>query len=131
MRRLRVSAFGPRKLGPSDDVTIKTMLTWDLTTHDLEVHKPEVLHSDEGAARGIGILLPAGDELQDHETRESAWIVVASGEVEVDNQGQTQRGGAGSVFHFEAHERRGIKAVSEARLLLVLAPWPAPDHQTG
>src|SRR3712207_9584942 len=50
------------------------------TTHDLEVHKPSVLHSDEGAARGIALELPAGDELQEHETRESAWIVVISGE---------------------------------------------------
>ena len=107
------------------------MLTWDLTTHDLEVHKPSVLHSDEGAARGIGVLLPAGDLLQEHETRESAWIVVASGEVEVEGDEGTQRGGAGTVFHFEAHERREIRATSEARLLMVLAPWPAPDHQTS
>ena len=107
------------------------MLTWDLTTHDLEVHKPSVLHSDEGAARGIAVLLPAGDLLQDHETRESAWVVVASGEVDVEVDGQTHRGGAGAVFHFEAHERREIRAASEARLLMVLAPWPAPDHQTS
>jgi len=107
------------------------MLTWDLTTHDLEVHKPEVLHSDDGAARGIGILLPAGEEMQEHETRETAWIVVASGEVEVEGQDGTTRAGAGSVLHFEAHERREIRAASEARLLLVLAPWPAPDHQTA
>jgi len=108
------------------------MLTWDLTTHDLEVHKPEVLHSDDGAARGIGILLPAGEEMQEHETRESAWVVIVAGEVEVEQEGgETSRGGAGSVFHFEAHERREIRAASEARLLLVLAPWPAPDHQTA
>jgi quercetin dioxygenase-like cupin family protein len=107
------------------------MLSWDLTTHDIEVHKPEVLHSDEGAARGIAINLPAGDQMQDHETRESAWIVVISGEVEVDGDGQTQRAGAGTVLHFEAHERRELRAASDARLLLVLAPWPAPDHQTS
>ena len=107
------------------------MLTWDLTTHDLEVHKPSVLHSDEGAARGIGLLLPAGDLLQDHETREAAWIVVVAGDVEVEVDGQSQRAGAGAVFHFEAHERREIRATSEARLLMVLAPWPAPDHQTA
>ena len=107
------------------------MLTWDLTTHDLEVHKPSVLHSDEGAARGIGLLLPAGDLLQDHETREAAWIVVIAGEVEIEHEGQSHRAGAGAVFHFEAHERREIRATSEARLLMVLAPWPAPDHQTA
>jgi quercetin dioxygenase-like cupin family protein len=107
------------------------MLSWDLTTHDLEVHKPDVLHSDEGAARGIAINLPAGEELQDHETRESAWIVVISGEVQVDHESDPQSAGAGTVLHFEAHERRGLKATSDARLLIVLAPWPAPDHQTS
>jgi quercetin dioxygenase-like cupin family protein len=104
---------------------------WDLTTMDLEVHKPSVLHSDEGAARGIAVLLPAGDLLQDHETREAAWIVVASGDVEIDGDGTTTKAGAGAVFHFEAHERREIRAQSEARLLILLAPWPAPDHQTS
>lgn len=107
------------------------MLTWDLTTHDLEVHKPSVLHSDDGAARGIALELPAGDQLQEHETRESAWVVVISGEVEVDGDGTTNTAGAGSVLHFEAHERREIRATSDARLLMVLAPWPAPDHQTS
>jgi quercetin dioxygenase-like cupin family protein len=106
------------------------MLSWDLTTHDIEVHKPEILHSDEGAARGIAINLPAGDELQDHETRESAWIVVVSGELQVDGE-QSETAGAGTVLHFEAHERRGLKATSDARLLMLLAPWPAPDHQTA
>lgn len=107
------------------------MLSWDLTTHDLEVHKPSVLHSDEGAARGIALQLPAGDLLQDHETREAAWIVVISGDLEVEQDGETSGAGAGTVLHFEAHERREIRAASEARLLMVLAPWPAPDHQTG
>jgi quercetin dioxygenase-like cupin family protein len=107
------------------------MKTWDITSIDLEVHKPSVLHSDEGAARGIAILLPTGEQLQDHETREAAWVVVTGGEVEVQGNGTTERGGAGHVFHFEAHERRDIRATRDARLLLLLAPWPAPDHRTA
>lgn len=107
------------------------MLTWDLTTFDLEVHKPSILHSDEGAARGIALLLPAGDQLQDHETRESAWIVVTVGELEVEGADGTKAVGAGAVLHFEAHERREIRATTDARLLIILAPWPAPDHQTA
>ena len=107
------------------------MLSWDLTTHEIEVHKPAVLHSDEGAARGIAVNLPAGDELQEHETREAAWIVVITGELEVSQGDETQPAGAGSVLHFEAHERRELRARQDTRLLLVLAPWPAPDHQTA
>ena len=107
------------------------MYLWDLTTEALEVHEPSVLHSDDGAARGIALELPAGDLLQEHETRESAWVVVISGDVEVEQDGGSRTAGAGTVLHFEAHERREIRASSDVRLLMVLAPWPAPDHQTS
>jgi hypothetical protein len=37
-------------------------------------------------------------------------------------------GGAGLLSHFEPNERRTIQAVSDARLVLVLAPWPGEGH---
>ena len=43
------------------------MHVWDLTELSVEPHQPEVLHSDEGAARVIAINLPAGEALNDHE----------------------------------------------------------------
>ena len=61
------------------------MDSWDLTTLDIEVHKPEVLRSEEGAARAIAINLPAGDMLQDHEVHEHAYLVVVAGELEIES----------------------------------------------
>jgi quercetin dioxygenase-like cupin family protein len=107
------------------------MNSWDLSAYDLQPKHPEVLLSQEGASRGIAALLSAGDLWQDHETREAAWLVVVQGEVEVEHDGQTQRAGVGHVFHFAEHERREVRAVADARLLMVLAPYPAPDHQTA
>ena len=37
-------------------------------------------------------------------------------------------GGAGLLAHFAPNERRTIRAVSDARLVLVLAPWPGEGH---
>jgi redox-sensitive bicupin YhaK (pirin superfamily) len=100
------------------------MQTWDLTTHDVQPHQPEVLDSHEGAARTLLIHLPAGERLQEHETKERAYYVVASGEVTIG--GRPAR--AGTLAVFEAHERRELEAQTDARILLLLAPWPASDH---
>lgn len=95
---------------------------WDLTSLDLEPHQPQVLQSaDEG--RSIAIALPAGEALQDHEVHEHAWLVVVAGEVEVEAR-ETVSVGAGAVFTFAPKERHEVRATSDARLLLILAPWP-------
>jgi len=83
-----------------------------------------VLDSHEGAARAILIDLPAGERLQEHEVKERAYVFVAAGEVQFDGTSA----GAGSLTVFAAHERHEVTATSDARLLLLLAPWPAADH---
>ncbi len=108
--------------------SVSPMDSWDLTTLDIEVHKPQVLRSDADAARAIAINLPAGDKLQDHEVHEHAYVVIVSGEVEVDAGGSTTNGGPGSVFHFDPHERHEVRATSDARFLLLLAPWTGPGR---
>ena len=107
------------------------MNSWDLSTRDLAPHRPDVLLSQDGGSRGIATFLPAGDLWQDHETREAAWVVVVQGEVEVEHESRSHRAATGHVFHFAEHERREIRAVSDARFLMVLAPYPASDHQTS
>jgi len=104
------------------------MDSWDLTTLDIEVHKPTVLRSDENAARAIAINLPAGDKLQDHEVHEHAWVVVVSGKVEIDAGGATETAGPGHVTHFDMHERHEVRAVEDSRFLLLLAPWTGPGR---
>ncbi len=103
------------------------MDSWDLRTLDIEVHKPTVLRSDEGAARAIAINLPSGEQLQDHDVHERAYLTVVDGEVEVE-AGQTVTAGTGTLFVFDPHERHEVRATSDARLLLVLAPWPGDGH---
>jgi quercetin dioxygenase-like cupin family protein len=97
---------------------------WDLRTLDVEPHHPRILHSARGDARSILIALGAGEELQEHQVHERAYVVVVDGEVEL--EGQT--GGPGLTAMFEPGERHAVRAVSDARLLLLLAPWPGDGH---
>ena len=104
------------------------MESWDLTTLDVEVHKPSILKSEEGVARAIAINLPAGDALQDHEVHEHAYVFVAAGRVEIECGGSTETAGAGFVAHFEPQERHAVRAVEDSRIMLLLAPWPGAGH---
>ena len=97
---------------------------WDLRTLDVQPHRPQILHSSRGESRTIAIQLPAGEELQDHEVHELAHLVVVDGEVEVG--GVT--GGPGFAAIFDPKERHEVRAVQDARLLLILAPWPGDGH---
>lgn len=100
---------------------------WDLRSLDVEPHRPQILQSARGEGRAIAIHLPAGEQLQDHEVHERAYMTVVDGEVEVD-AGETVAAGSGSLFVFDPKERHEVRAVEDARLLLVLAPWPGDGH---
>lgn len=104
------------------------MDTWDLRTLDIQSHQPQVLSSDDGAARAIAINLPAGEQLQEHEVHEHAYLVVVDGEVELEQGGESATAGPGTVAHWVPQERHEVRATSDARLLLVLAPWPGAGH---
>ncbi|HWH93703.1 MAG TPA: hypothetical protein VNT03_07575 [Baekduia sp.] len=97
---------------------------WDLHTLDVEPRQPRILHSARGEARSILIALAAGEGLPDHQVHERAYVVVVAGEVDL--AGTT--GGPGLAAVFEPTERHAVKAVTDARLLLVLAPWPGEGH---
>ena|SRR3712207_1288791 len=101
---------------------------WDLRTLDVQPHQPQILSSVRGDARSIAIRLPAGEQLQDHEVHERAHLIVVDGEVEVDQAGDVTSAGPGAFFVFDPHERHEVRATSEARLLLILAPWPGDGH---
>jgi quercetin dioxygenase-like cupin family protein len=101
--------------------------TWDTRSIDVEPHQPQVLHSGD-EARTILINLPAGEELQDHQVHERAWIIVLDGEVEIEAAGNSVKGGPGFLALAEPKERHEVRATSDALLLLVLAPWPGEGH---
>ncbi len=101
---------------------------WDLPSLTVEPHRPQILHSSRGEARSIAIHLPAGEALQDHEVHERAHLVVVEGEVEIEAGAGSVRGGPGFLAVFDPHERHEVRATADARLLLVLAPWPGDGH---
>ena len=103
------------------------MQTWDTRRLDIEPHYPQVLRSDD-ETRAIVIQLPAGEQLQEHQVHERAYVFVVEGEITIDHKSDTVTGGPGLLAHFEPNERRAITAVSDSRLVLVLAPWPGVGH---
>ena len=48
------------------------MESWDIRSLEIEPHRPQVLRSDD-ETRAIAILLPAGEELQEHQVHERAY----------------------------------------------------------
>ena len=103
------------------------MKTWDTRGLGVEAHQPEILSSTD-AARVIVLQLPEGEELQQHEVHERAWVIVVDGEVEIESGGETAAGGPGLVAEFDPKEQHEVRAKADSRLLLVLAPWPGDGH---
>ena len=104
------------------------MDSWDIRSMDVQPHQPQVLRTDR-EARVIAINLPAGEQLQDHEVHEHAWLHVHDGEIEVVQDGQSTSGGAGFLAHFDPHERHEVRATSDSTLILLLAPWPGEGRR--
>src|SRR3954451_11395579 len=104
------------------------MDSWNLVELDVPPHQPVVLHSDEGAARVVAINLPAGEELQEHEVHEHAWLHVHQGSIAVDCNGKSVEAGPGSLVHWRPRERHAVRATEDALMVLLLAPWPGPGH---
>jgi quercetin dioxygenase-like cupin family protein len=103
------------------------METWHIPALDVEPHHPKILRSDD-AARVIALNLPAGEQLQEHQVHERAWLVVADGEIEVQQDSEIVSGGPGFLAHFDPKERHEVRATSDAKLILLLAPWPGEGH---
>jgi quercetin dioxygenase-like cupin family protein len=105
-----------------------TVNSWDLKALDLKPRLPEILSSSD-AARAIALDLAAGESLADHQVHERAWLVVLSGEVEVSTaEGEHTGGGTGLLVEFAPGERHEVVASADARLLLLLTPWPGSGH---
>jgi quercetin dioxygenase-like cupin family protein len=103
------------------------MDAWSIRELDTEPHHPQVLRSDP-EARVVTINLPAGEALDDHQVHERAYVVVVEGEAQVGPVGSTQQAGPGFLAHFDPNERHEVRATTDTRLLLFLAPWPGEGH---
>jgi quercetin dioxygenase-like cupin family protein len=102
--------------------------SWNLNEIDVVPHHPQVLDSEQ-EGRAIVINLPSGEQLQEHQVYERAWLLVTDGEIEItDSGGDSVAGKPGFLAIFDPNERRGVTAKSDARLLLILGPWPGEGH---
>ena len=104
------------------------MRNWDISSLDVQPHRPMVLDS-EAEGRAIVIHLPAGEQLQEHQVHERAWLLVVDGSIEIeDSGGEKIQGTRGFLAAFDPNERREVSATDDSRLLLVLSPWPGEGH---
>lgn len=104
------------------------MRSWDLKTVRAEPREPEILSTGDDA-RAILLSIPAGEELQEHEVHERARIVVIDGEVDVVTpEGEQVSAAAGHMLEFAPGERHTVAARADARILLLLTPWPGDGH---
>lgn len=104
------------------------MQHWHLRTLEVPPRQPQVLQSDRGDSRSILINLPAGERLQEHQVHERAHVIVVEGEVEFDCAGEVVSGGVGTFVVFEPRELHELRAKTDSRVLLILAPWPGSGH---
>jgi quercetin dioxygenase-like cupin family protein len=104
------------------------MQRWDLTAvNEGERTGPRVLFSTS-EARGVVIDLAEDEEMGDHQVRERALVHVLRGSVTCTSGAETATCAEGTLIVFEPGESHSLRALQPARLLLVLAPWPAPGH---
>ena len=92
---------------------------------------PVVVHSQEGERRVVLIGLESGQSLSDHQVKEAALLLVLDGSVRVEAGDESVDAGRGSLFRFVPDERHSVTADGDARLLLLLAPWPGEGHYRG
>lgn len=107
------------------------MESWQIDALEVDRHHPQVLASDD-EGRAIVLELPAGEKLGEHQVHERAWLLVVSGSIEIsESGGETVSGGAGLLAAFDPNERHEVAATEDARLLLVLSPWPGDGHPSN
>jgi quercetin dioxygenase-like cupin family protein len=105
-----------------------SMESWNLNELEVLPHQPEVLDS-EAEGRAIVINLPKGEQLQEHQVHERAWLLVVDGIVGITTpDGEDAEGSTGLLAVFDPKERHEVTALEDARLLLVLSPWPGDGH---
>jgi quercetin dioxygenase-like cupin family protein len=91
---------------------------------------PRVLFTSP-ECRAVVIDLRDGEELGDHRVRERAVVEVVAGRVSVECSGETVDCDTGTLVTFDPGEHHKLSALADSRLLLLLAPWPALDHNSN
>ncbi|MGI8479487.1 MAG: cupin domain-containing protein [Gaiellaceae bacterium] len=104
------------------------MERWHLPSIDVSgKREPRVLFS-RPECRAVLLDLQEGDEMGDHRVHERAIVEVVSGRLAVTADGDSVECDAGTLLTFEPGETRSVRALSPARIVLLLAPWPGDGH---
>ena len=103
------------------------METWDIRSLAIEPHQPQVLRSD-AETRAIAICSPPARSSRSTRCTRAPTCSSSTARSRSRRTAQSTTGGSGLLSHFEPNERRTVKAISDARLVLVLAPWPGEGH---
>jgi quercetin dioxygenase-like cupin family protein len=103
------------------------MDSWDIRTLDVQPRQPQIVRSD-AEARVVAVNLPAGEALDDHQVHERAYVLIVDGEAQVGPVASPEQAGPGFLAHFEPNERHEVRATTDTRLILFLAPWPGEGH---
>ena len=92
--------------------------------------KPRVLFSSP-ECRAVVLDLQRGHDLGDHHVRQRAMVQVISGRVSIQTSQETIECDSGTLVTFDPGERHSLHGMQDARLLLLLAPWPGDGHNTA
>ena len=115
-------------VGGENPIGWEPMKSWNGLELDLKSRLPEILSSNDDA-RAVVLDLAAGESLQEHEIHERTWLIVLAGEIEVSTAaGERAAGGVGLVVELSPRERHDVLASANARLLMLLTPWPGRGH---
>ena len=103
------------------------MDVWEVDRLRPQPSSPEVLRSDDGAARVITMAIRR-DDVQEHAGYEHGWLMVLEGLLEISIDGVSTELGRGTLVHFDPYERRKVTAKTDVTVIYLLAPWPGPGH---
>ena len=92
--------------------------------------KPRVLFSSP-ECRIVILDLLQGESLAEHRVRERAVVEVISGRISIETSTETLTCETGALVVFEPGERHAVHGLVDARVLLLLAPWPAAGHNAA
>jgi len=101
---------------------------WHLPSIDVSgKREPRVLFS-RPECRAVLLDLQEGEEMGDHRVHERTIVEVVSGRLEVTVDGDSVECDSGTLLAFEPGETRRVLALTPARIVLLLTPWPGDGH---
>ncbi|MBA3332569.1 MAG: cupin domain-containing protein [Actinobacteria bacterium] len=104
------------------------MERWHLPSIDVSgKREPRVLFS-RPECRAVLLDLQEGEEMGDHRVHERAIVEIVSGRLEVTVAGDSFECDSGTLLTFDPGETRRVRALTPARIVLLLAPWPGDGH---